>query len=548
MASDDETKTTEVQDTINDHHRNQEEKTITENCDYVIGFIDQLSKANFDVMTGVSKQKIRQMKSTLEEFCVLHDEMTGNKNERKPQTVKYEIQTRRPEMKNKDEIPIKNKDYRESDATGYSSGDDSVVQTEDERSVRDSEDSSRKSRPRKRRENKSEERTLLDILGKFDTRKAADFPKFQEDKGQSLHDYLVSFEKYCKQNLRGESDTWVTELEKYLTGDCLKAFLGMNDLNESYESVKRSLLAWYDRRHELRKERVREQFNNITYEKGEGLFMYSTRIQKLFRRAYPKAKVETSTILIKKFIETLPKPERKKLSSIYQYDRLKKNPMGWSEIQDYCGLRDIELEKDKPEESEEEKEVIINIKKNIPKEKEQAQTTNVNSNVGYNQSQKQFYFSDGQGGQQKYPQQTQQTRYFRPQLPPRPNFFNQRQQHLQYNQFPPPYVPQIFFPPPNQNYFSAPPRQEARFCQGCKRMGHLQEHCWMKNRDCYNCGKLGHIRRICKNSTNNSNANQRSQSQPPTMRPQAHGNNQNNSNNNNSFNNNMPKVSMQPSN
>ena len=529
--SDIENETDMVEDAVVDLHRRQEEKNVVESCDYVIQFMDQLSRANFDVMTEVSKRKIQQMKAVAGEFVIIYDEMMRNNKKKDTDDTNKTAKNHPPQVKQKAE-KIKGESARDDESnpeTVNSSGADPMSSDDGRKSFTSSENS--RSRPRKRTTNKSRDESLIEILvEKLDNRKVADHRKFQEDKGQSLGDYLASFEKYCSRNLKGDKDTWIMELEKYLTGDALKAFEGMNDLNESYESIKMKLLTWYERRRELRKERVRDQFNQISHNNGESLYLYSTRIEKLFKRAYSKSNVDNNLILIKKFMETIPKAESTKLRAIYQYDKLKGNPLKWPEIQEWCEIRDVELEQQKCEDTDEgDKEIVINIKKNV---KNQNQTSNTYSKVGYSQSNKQFYYNGGQRERNfnsknyRNSNQTHQPHYFRPQPPPRQNF-QQRQQRPQYNQFSSPYGPQYNrFPPPNQNRFPPPPQQGSKFCNHCQRLGHLENNCWMKEKICRYCGEVGHISPICPNKP--KNRNQRSYSQPPSNRnhqPQQQGSN-----------------------
>ena len=528
---------------IEDHLRLKEEKDIKENCDYIISFIDQLSKADYSSMTEISKKKIEHMKSVMEEYCQLHDEMTSK--DKKIQKHVLKIEKGIPAA-NKELSPKVENQSKDEGSSEEASDEDSSDEENSETNVSVSRSVVHQGRPSRSKQRKSKEESFFELLAdKLDNRKVVDFRKFDEDGSQSLDDYLVAFEKYCKNNIRGDKDTWADELLKYLSGDILTAYVGLKDANQSYEIIKTKLLTWYKGRHNLRKKRIKERFNNVSYEKGETLFLYSSRIEILFGQAYPKKNPETSKILVRKFIDTLPEFEKNRLSAVYEYDRLKGNSMKWSEIQKYASMREVELVDNKGgNDDDKDHEIVINVKKNVPIQTEEQNEIKI-ANVMYSSNSKPANNNQNKGpnnqnqnngsGYNRFP--VQQTRYFTPRHPPRPYFNNQRPQQ-NHNRFTSPYAPQYNRgPAPNQNRFSAPPQQSSRFCNYCRRMGHLENACFKKSKDaCYTCGKLGHISRFCRQNFYNR---QRSQSQPPNNRNEQQ--NQNNATNNSNENpNNTP--------
>ena len=161
-------------------------------------------------------------------------------------------------------------------------------------------DGSRKSRSLRRKTARSRDESLFLKLAKtLDNRKVGEHRKFEEDRGQSLEQYLKSFEKYCKAAFRKDDNVWVNELEKHLTGETLEAFKGIIDVNDSFRKVKVKLLAWDKVMQQSRKKTAKTTFNRATFKSTETLYLYSTRLEKVFKLAYPRHnKIDSSTILM----------------------------------------------------------------------------------------------------------------------------------------------------------------------------------------------------------------------------------------------------------
>ena len=373
---------------------------------------------------------------------------------------------------------------------------------------------------------------IIEVLfERLDPRRVVDHRKFDEDRGQSLEEFLISFEKYCRNTMRGDDEALIDELEKHLTGKTLNAFRGMINFNHSYDQIKRKLLTWYDDNSKLRKVKAKEDFNNAQHENDEDLQLYSIRLEALYRKAYPNKKVESSQRLIEKFIDTLPEPAKQNILATYRYDKNKGNDIGWSAIQQCARVNDAENIQKKARRIEEvgEREIVINVKQTEKNEVAPAKKQDV---VGYNRNGKEFSYNGQRANNQSYNGPNighgQQTSSFRPRLPPR-QFYQQPpqqfrpqppQQHRpqppqQFRQQPPQRFPQNsnrFSSPPNagQNRFvgtpdprfAIPPQEDNRFCSFCRRGGHIEEYCYMKTAACHYCQKTGHYIRMCQQRRN----------------------------------------------
>ena len=108
----------------------------------------------------------------------------------------------------------------------------------------------------------------------------------------------------------------LTNFWNYLSGDTLTTNIELKNANQYYEFIKTKLLTSYKGRHSLRNKRVNGRLNILQYEKGETLFLYSSRVQILFGQAYPKKIPENSKMLVRKFIDTQPNFVEQRLSAI----------------------------------------------------------------------------------------------------------------------------------------------------------------------------------------------------------------------------------------
>ena len=181
----------------------------------------------------------------------------------------------------------------------------SVKSDDTKGTLSDEESPSRRSRSRTRRHRSRNNHT--DIYPIFDSRMVPEFDKFDERSGETLTEYLIRFERYCQRHIRDDEDAWIRVLKKMLSGDTLYEFEALRDSHDDYYELRYKLMKWDKETKELRKRRAKEQFRRMKHKKNESLYLYSVRLEKTFRLAYPKGNVEKSSTLRDKFVETVPK-------------------------------------------------------------------------------------------------------------------------------------------------------------------------------------------------------------------------------------------------
>ena len=214
------------------------------------------------------------------------------------------------------------------------------------------------------------DKSILEILvEKIDNRKVPLQGKYDESSGESLTDYLDRFEDYCKDNIRGGNRFWIDELEGKLMGDTLKAFYAIKDVGDSYDSLKSKLLTWFNGMKDMRKKKAKAQFEKATYNSKESLYLYSTRLEKLFRRAYPFGKVSKSSTWRDKYMSTVPYQVKKALSQHMFSDKLNDKSTTWESIQKFARHRDVWVGAKKSDSESDEKdetpnEIVISVWEN----------------------------------------------------------------------------------------------------------------------------------------------------------------------------------------
>ena len=366
--------------------------------------------------------------------------------------------------------------------------------------------SSEEERPKrsKHKENrKLKTRDYLQILAeRMDNRRAPKCEKFDEESGQSLKEYFEEFEEYCMENIKGDCKNWVKELEGNLSGDLQEAFKQFRKYRDSYPKLKKKLLGWYEDMEEARQEEYKSSFNAMSHKKGESLYLYSTRLERSFELAFPGEKVQKSTMLRQKYLDTVPSSFRKMLKAIISYDSHVHKQTKWKDIQRASRKRDLELKASKKkatkDDSETEEEIIINIGNDQtmqPKKHWNNSPRQENHNTNYTP--------------RSYQPNQQQTR----------QFFNQDYRHKQFNtnsgnhfrgRAPNSNFSQNRMNQPNQNNYrnNRSRNRPIPTCQFCERTGHTIDVCRVRQGLCPRCGKPGHTGKDCWYNNNGNHYNQ----------------------------------------
>ena len=324
---------------------------------------------------------------------------------------------------------------------------------------------------------------LNNALKHLDARVLPDMDKFNGEVGENLTKYFTRFESYCAQKFKGKRYLWINELEKNLdtkTSDALKT---LRQFDDDYEDVKRKLLNWYKDQSDARKVKTRKKFERARPLPQESMFAYSSRLESLYKVAFPNHSVEESTSLVQQFKNTVPKPMRKIVKSEIINRKMKDKKVLWSKVQKLARIYDVEgSEEDKDQEKKIGKpvDVVINLKE-TPK-----QYSNPRENIQHNQH---SHFK-GQH-ESRYNSHFGQTRPFH-----RPNYNSG--------------AISKYFPRENNNRFSHPTRfsrppnpQLALRCKICNWFGHESVNCPKRLGQCFKCGENDHFIANCPNTNFN---------------------------------------------
>ena len=149
---------------------------------------------------------------------------------------------------------------------------------------------------------------LIEMLSRLDSRQVPKPDAFDDTTGQSLDEFLISFEDYCTQNFKGGPNLWIRELGALLSGDMKMAYEILRVPGDSYQHLREKLRNWRKENKETIEQQSRARFNEAKMLPKESCRLYAGRLEKLYRFAYPQksARISTSKALQRKYIETVP--------------------------------------------------------------------------------------------------------------------------------------------------------------------------------------------------------------------------------------------------
>ena len=540
---------------VSDEDDQKEEKTITTACEYIRNFIDTVVEAGYDELSEAAKTQINDVKN---KFLALGhpnvepevpiDDTKGNipkehkagaipkvrldKNktvtpvigiEKKSSKKNYQSESSNEKTEHESDNSdsdhvklvkkIKGKKKRkqqkkksikkEKKSSNSENSEDSFSNSASDESIT-SESESEPVRPSRRKKKKSD--ILERLLERIDNRRVPDIEKYDYNTGEFVSEYLTRFEKYCKENIKGDSIFWVAELEKHLTGKTLKAFLSLKDRKDTYKSLKKKMIKWDEETKEQRKRNARQKFFDMRYRDGEDLFLYSNRLEKQFRLAFPKHTAEKSSTLREKYCETVPESFRNTLDTHLLNIEASGRSVRWSAIQKVARLKDVRLQRKKTKDTASESdrnEIIINIQQENDKRANKA-------SYGYSQNNQNHNEFPRNGSQ--YPRSNNNNNYFG----------NHKKETYQTNQ-----PSRYFQQKETQNFgkFNAQNAPQIQSCAYCKKIGHTIDVCRRRLKQCFRCFKPGHHAKDCDHTERNQS--RRSQSEAPrSRRPYFQGENQ----------------------
>lgn len=315
----------------------EEEKYISDNLAYIGKFLATLQGRE----RQLPPKSLASVKHFRDEWSVFFIEESSSSSEA-PSGTRSEGQTRQRSGEATGAIPkrfgvgqrlpAKKEDFSDSDQ------ETNPTSTEDEISFN-------KPTTSKRLKKMTRPSDWQSIISRLDSRKAPPMSNYNEKTGQTLTAFLTKFEEYCEETFRGSRDLWLSELESKLDGRSLEAFKSLHEIEDSYDVMKEKLLDWYEDMKEVRREKNKQDFNGARCEDGESMHLFSSRLERLFRVAYPRRKVGESKTLRDKFIDSVPKNFRKLLKSHVMSEVIKGEKIKWKMIQKCARYYDVEHEK-----------------------------------------------------------------------------------------------------------------------------------------------------------------------------------------------------------
>ena len=210
----------------------------------------------------------------------------------------------------------------------------------------------------------SRSRRLLKFM---DQRERPTLGKFKEDGPESLQDFILDFEQHCKRNCQGGPRYWNAILEKHLEGKLLEVFKWLCDDYKDYFKARDKLIKWYEDNEELRLRKCKKKFRSAQPKHDESLFMFSIRLECLFKRAYPRSEVGKSKKLMDQFKYAIPKKAREALNAQIMHCKLRNERPNWEYLQQCVKFKDLDDELEASSESDREvgrrkrREVVINL-------------------------------------------------------------------------------------------------------------------------------------------------------------------------------------------
>jgi len=195
-------------------------------------------------------------------------------------------------------------------------------------------------------------------LARLDNRTVPKPDNYDVASGQSFPEFLKTFEDYCRNNFRGSSTLWTSELGRFLEGSIHKAYIALRVPGDCYEAIKRKLLKWYKDSHDVISHDTMKRFEKAQMKLHESLWLYATRLERAFRLAYPSRNVEYSKTLRRKFIGTVSKSFRKHLTTAQSIRRMNGQDLTWSNILSLSSEQDAQANVTDTAEEPEEIEVL----------------------------------------------------------------------------------------------------------------------------------------------------------------------------------------------
>ena len=432
----------------------EEDATLKTNCDHFRGFLKLLAERGNEDLSSESQMVVeeieREMAAYLEKKIKKSAEKEMNKNlERK--------------VHNDGDKPVIKKEVRKMESASneesepQSDSSDSVLSTFKSTGNTSEEEKPQKVKRKKQKptvDAKTESQLLATLLQRLDNRSIPKQEPFKEETGQDFQQYLERFEDYCRDNFRGKKYLWIPELERHLTGRILEGFQSLRDYDDNYDEMKSKLVNWYKDSKYQRRTKAKNKFENAKLKPKESLFLFATRLESLFKTAFPTHRVQESRTLRNQFLENIPKNVKQEINAQILTYKIKDKKITWAFMLKCARLKDADREHQKKQDTEDEEnpeEIIVHL----------GNTSRIQP----------VYSSEGHT---HYRQQ----RNSRSKHSPIASGSHQQRPYMA-----------------RSAGFRTPP--DAYWCNICKRFGHTIENCRRRLKACFHCGSKDHFIREC---------------------------------------------------
>ena len=205
---------------------------------------------------------------------------------------------------------------------------------------------------------------LLSALNRLDARSSPKPEVFNANAGVPMTVFFEQFESYCESKFRCGMNGWIHELGSHLTDESLDVYEALRGPTDTYIDIKTKLLKWFEDSKEVRKSQRITTFKSCSIKQGESLFIFGSRLEKLFRSAFPKKDVEKSTTLLNKYLESVPHDFKQQIQTSVALAQVEDTVLPWSKVLRLANIRDNTMLLEMNEQIESKPPVCFNIRSN----------------------------------------------------------------------------------------------------------------------------------------------------------------------------------------
>lgn len=324
------------------------------------------------------------------------------------------------------------------------------------------------SRNRRHKSNAGRARRLNDNSGLTDALRYLKFSRevvppcvFDVESDTPFKRFLSTYERYFDSKFEGTDRDRSLQLGLFLQGSVKRAYDAMGGGQIKYCKLKQRLLEWYSGERCSARQKSLAELQNATMLPGDSLCIYTMRLEKLARKAFPDSQSECERHLQRKFRQTVPASVIDKLDNAQSaLSIFGEKKLSWNRIKKLAEAEDRLLRQ-------------RNEDGLIGRER----PWDAQASVWYSRSRDEGVRAQ-QSGRQDNCNRLAEPIEARPRTP---------------------YVRGAVFRG-NRGYSGSsdnPGRRIPPMCAWCGRQGHMEYGCWMKQGACMICGAVDHQRDQC---------------------------------------------------